>query len=47
MFVPGVGFVVWDEPLKPLPEAGSSFEWYRGKTDFLPPARISQNGGGS
>ncbi len=47
IFVPGVGFVVWDEPLKPLPEVNSSFEWYRGKTDFLPPARILGNGGGS
>jgi len=46
MFVPGVGFVLWDEPLKPLPKADSSFEWYRGKTDFLPPAHIVHNGGG-
>ncbi len=45
IFVPDTGFVAWDEPLKPLPEVNSSFEWYRGKTDFLPPARIAPNGG--
>ena len=44
LFVPGVGFVLWDEPLKPLPEVKSSFEWYRGETDFLPPAFITQDG---
>ncbi len=45
LFVPGVGFVLWDEPLSPLPEVKSSFEWYKGKTDFLPPALIVQDGG--
>ncbi|MGH3088670.1 MAG: DUF2309 domain-containing protein, partial [Rubrobacteraceae bacterium] len=47
IFVPGVGFVLWDEPLTPLPEVETSFEWYKGKTDFLPPASIVQNGGGA
>ncbi|MDP9437662.1 MAG: DUF2309 domain-containing protein, partial [Actinomycetota bacterium] len=46
LFVPDVGFVLWDEPLTPLPEVRSSFEWYRGETDFLPPALISQDGDG-
>jgi uncharacterized protein YbcC (UPF0753/DUF2309 family) len=45
LFVPGVGFVSWDEPLTPLPEVKSSFEWYKGKTDYLPPATIVQDGG--
>jgi uncharacterized protein YbcC (UPF0753/DUF2309 family) len=43
LFVPGVGFVPWDKPLTPLPVVQSSFEWYRGKTDFLPPALIVQH----
>ncbi|MBA2448941.1 MAG: DUF2309 family protein [Chloroflexi bacterium] len=45
LFVPGVGFVLWDQPLTPLPEVQSSFEWYKGKTDFLAPALIVQDGG--
>ena len=40
-FVPGVGFVRWNEPLRPIPEVAQSFDWYRGKYEcFLPPARI-------
>ena len=45
LFVPGVGFVLWDASLTPLPEVRSSFEWYRGKTDFLAPALIVQHDG--
>ncbi|MBA2692569.1 MAG: DUF2309 family protein [Rubrobacter sp.] len=44
LFVPDVGFVPWDGPTTPLPEVENSFEWYRGETDFLPPARIVPNG---
>jgi len=39
-FLPRGEFVLWDRPLSPLPVVPSSFEWYRGKTDFLPPAHI-------
>lgn len=43
MFVPGVGFVKWDEPLVPLPEVKDSYEWFKGKYEcFLPPARIAE-----
>ena len=43
MFVPGVGFVKWDEPLKPIPSVASSFDWHRGKYErFLPPAHIEE-----
>ena len=43
MFVPGVGFVKWDEPLTPLPEVKHSYEWFKGKyNNFLPPARIAE-----
>jgi uncharacterized protein len=44
IFVPNAGFVPWDGPTTPLPEVESSFEWYRGETDFLPPARIVPSG---
>ena len=41
VFVPGVGFVRWNEPLRPIPEVAQSFDWYRGKYEgFLPPARV-------
>jgi len=43
LFVPGVGFVAWDKPLAPLPMVRSSFEWFKGKTDFVPPALIVQD----
>jgi hypothetical protein len=43
LFVPGVGFVAWDKPLVPLPMVRSSFEWFKGKTDFVPPALIVQD----
>ena len=42
LFVPGVGFVLWDGSLTPLPEVNSSFDWYKGKTDFLAPALVTQ-----
>jgi len=45
LFVPGVGFVLWDRPLTQLPVVESSYEWYKGKTDFLPPALIVQRNG--
>ena len=45
LFVPGVGFVPWDRPLTPLPEVQSSFDWYKGKTDFLAPALVAQRVG--
>jgi len=43
--VPGVGFTAWERPLTPLPVVRSSFEWYTGKTDFLPPAVIAHSSG--
>ncbi len=43
MFVPGVGFVLWDEPLKPIPTVKTSAEWYRGHYEcFLPPAFVTE-----
>ena len=43
MFVPGVGFVEWKEPLQPIPEVATSADWYRGKYEgFLSPALISE-----
>jgi len=42
MFVPGTGFVLWDKALQPIPEVGSSFECYKGKVDFIPPAIIRE-----
>ena len=43
MFVPGVGFVKWDEPLSPIPEVASSYDWHRGKyQQFLSPALITE-----
>ena len=45
LFVPGVGFVPWERPLTALPVVRSSFDWFRGKTDFLPPAQIVQDDG--
>lgn len=43
MFVPGVGFVLWDEPLKPIPTVKASAEWYRGHYEcFLPPAFVTE-----
>ena len=45
LFVPGVGFVLWDRPLTQLPVVESSYEWYKGKIDFLPPALIVQRNG--
>ena len=42
LFVPGVGFVLWKGELSPLPEVRTSFDWYKGKTDFLAPALVAQ-----
>jgi uncharacterized protein len=43
LFVPGVGFVLWDEPLKPIPQVETSADWYRGKYEcFVPPAFIAE-----
>ncbi|MDQ3597053.1 MAG: DUF2309 domain-containing protein, partial [Pseudomonadota bacterium] len=43
MFVPGVGFVLWDKPLQPIPEVKSSADWYRGHYEcFVPPAFITE-----
>jgi uncharacterized protein YbcC (UPF0753/DUF2309 family) len=45
MFVPGKGFVEWNEPLQAIPEVANSAEWYRGKYEgFLPPALIAVPG---
>jgi len=41
LFLPRGEFALWDRPLSPLPTVTSSFDWYRGKTDFLPPAFIA------
>jgi len=40
LFVPGEGFVAWDERVPDLPVVASSFDYYRGRTDFLSPALI-------
>ena len=46
VFVPGVGFVRWNEPPRAIPEVVRSFDWYRGKYEgFLPPARIVEPSG--
>ncbi len=42
LFVPGQGFVRWEGSPSTLPVVASSFEWYRGKTGFVPPALIEQ-----
>lgn len=42
LFVPGVGFVAWEGSVTPLAEVKSSFDWYKGKTDFLAPALVGQ-----
>ena len=40
LFVPGKGFVGWDGEPSELPVVANSFEYYRGRSDFLPPALI-------
>jgi uncharacterized protein YbcC (UPF0753/DUF2309 family) len=40
LFVPGEGFVAWDERVPDLPVVASSFDYYGGRTDFLPPALV-------
>ena len=43
MFVPGVGFVLWDKPLIPIPEVKNSSDWYRGKHEcYISPAFITE-----
>ena len=44
VFVPDKGFVPWEGERKELQRVNESFDWYRGETDFLPPARIEPNG---
>jgi hypothetical protein len=40
LFVPGRGFVAWDGEASQLPVERSSFDYYHGRLDFLPPVRI-------
>ncbi|MFN2390131.1 MAG: putative inorganic carbon transporter subunit DabA [Actinomycetota bacterium] len=40
LFRPGKGFVARDAGPSQLPVVASSYDWYAGHTDFLPPARI-------
>jgi len=42
VFLPHGEFVPWDGQPASLPTVRSSFEWYEGKVDYLPPARIEQ-----
>jgi len=43
MFVPGVGFELWDKPLSPIPEVKTSSDWYRGKYEcYVSPAFITE-----
>jgi len=41
IFLPRGEFALWDRPPSPLPTVPSSFDWYRGKSGFLPPAHIA------
>jgi len=43
LFVPGEGFVAWDEHVPDLPVVTSSFDYYRGRTDFLAPVLIGES----
>ncbi|CAN5807265.1 hypothetical protein BH20ACT4_BH20ACT4_00170 [soil metagenome] len=40
LFVPGEGFVAWDEHVSDLPAVASSFDYYRGRNGFLTPVLI-------
>jgi len=40
LFVPGQGFVTWEGKPSKLPVVASSFDYYQGRSGFLPPARI-------
>ncbi|HWC14502.1 MAG TPA: putative inorganic carbon transporter subunit DabA [Actinomycetota bacterium] len=40
LFVPGQGFVTWDGEPSELVDVASSFDYYKGRTGFLPPVRI-------
>lgn len=40
LFLPGRGFVAWDGEAADLPVVRNSFEYYNGRTGFLPPVRI-------
>ena len=42
VFLPHGEFVPWGGQPASLPTVRSSFEWYEGKVDYLPPARIEQ-----
>lgn len=44
LFVPGQGFVAWEEQVPDLPVVETSLDYYRGRTDFLPPALIEPRG---
>lgn len=46
MFVPGRGFVPWNQELDPLPVVERSTDWYVGHTEALPPALIQQTSAG-
>lgn len=39
-FIPGKGLIKWDNIPLPLPVSSSSLDWYLGKRDYLPPAKI-------
>ncbi len=40
LFVPGQGFVAWEGEAAELPVVTNSFEYYNGRTGFLPPVHI-------
>ena len=40
LFVPGQGFVTWEGERSTLPVVPSSFDYYQGRSGFLPPAHI-------
>ncbi|WP_298609849.1 putative inorganic carbon transporter subunit DabA [uncultured Thiothrix sp.] len=39
-FIPHKGLIRWENITLPLPVTSSSLDWYLGKRDYLPPARI-------
>lgn len=39
-FIPTKGLIKWDNIPLPLPVSSSSLNWYLGKRDYLPPAKI-------
>lgn len=40
LFVPGQGFVAWEGAPSELAQVASSYDYYNGRSGFLPPARI-------